>query len=161
MPQRAGLIVRPLFAQVAIESVMMLGYTDRIVFAAIVKKKVRSSVMTIQALKTLSLKLSSLVFVVTLSTSTALAGTSGGFAGKITDANTGAPVAGAVVVVHAASQELTTTTDARGYFRFFELPPDSYSITIEKGGYVSQSSSGYEVEADQTQFYAFQITPQT
>jgi hypothetical protein len=116
--------------------------------------------MTIQALKTLSLNLSSLALAVALSTITALAGTSGGFDGKITDANTGKPVAGAIVVVHAASQELTTTTDAKGYFRFFELPPDSYSVTIEKGGYATQSLSGYEVEADQTQFYDFQITPE-
>jgi hypothetical protein len=117
--------------------------------------------MTIQALRTLSLNLSSLVLVVALSTIAALAGTSGGISGKITDANTGKPVAGAIVVVHAPSQELTTTTDARGYFRFFELPPDSYTITIDKGGYVMQSMSGYEVDADQTQLYDFQITPET
>ena len=116
--------------------------------------------MTIQALKTLSLNLSSLVLAVALSTITALAGTNGGISGKITDANTGDPVAGAIVEVHAPSQELTTATDAQGYFRFLQLPPDSYSITIDKGGYVLQSSSGYEVEADQTQLYDFQVTPE-
>jgi hypothetical protein len=134
---------------------MTLGYTDRIVFS-----EVKSSFMTIQALKTPSLSLSSLVLAVALSTITALAGTSGGIGGKITDASTGKPVAGAVVVVLAASEELTTTTDARGYFRFLELPPDRYSITVEKAGYVTQSWSEYEVEADQTQLYDFQITPE-
>jgi hypothetical protein len=118
----------------AIGSLMTLGYTDRIAFS-----EVKSSFMTIQALKTPSLSLSSLVLAVALSTITALAGTSGGIGGKITDASTGKPVAGAVVVVLAASEELTTTTDARGYFRFLELPPDRYSITVEKAGYVTQS----------------------
>jgi hypothetical protein len=128
---------------------------------SIVKKKVKSSFMTIQALKSLSLSLSSLVLAVALSTITALAGTSGGIGGKITDANTGKPVAGAVVVALAASEELKTTTDAQGHFRFFALPPDRYSITVEKDGYVTQSWSRYEVEADQTQLYDFQITPET
>ena len=116
--------------------------------------------MTIQTLKTLSLSLSALVLAVALSTIAALAGTSGGIGGKITDAKTGSPVAGAVIVLLAASEERTTTTDARGYFRFFALQPDSYSITVEKGGYVTESWSGYDVEADQTQVYDFQITPQ-
>ena len=49
--------------------------------------------MTIQALKTLSLSLLSLVLAVALSTITALAGTSGGIGGRITDANTDKPVA--------------------------------------------------------------------
>jgi hypothetical protein len=117
--------------------------------------------MTIQALKALSLSLSSLFLAVALSTITALAGTSGGIGGKITDAKTGKPVAGAVVVALAASEELKTTTDAHGYFRFFALPPDRYSITVVEDGYVTQSWSGYEVEADQTQLYDFQITPET
>jgi hypothetical protein len=116
--------------------------------------------MTIETLKIPSLSVSSLVLAVALSTIAALAGTSGGIGGRITDANTGKPVAGAVVVVLAGSEELTTTTDARGYFRFFALPPDRYSITVEKGGYVTQSWSGYEVEADQTQLYDFQVTPE-
>jgi len=120
----------------------------------------KSSFMTIQVLKTLSLSLSSLVLAIALSTIAGLAGTSGGISGKITDASTGQPVAGAIVVVHAPSQERTTTTDARGYFRFFALPPDTYSITVQRSGYVAQSSDGYEVEADQTQLYDFKITPE-
>jgi len=116
--------------------------------------------MTIQALKPLSLSLSSLLFAVALSTVAALAGTSGGIDGRITDASTGMPVAGAVVVVHAAQQELTTTTDARGFFRFFALPPDTYNITVQKGGYVTSSNDGYEVDADQTQLYDFKIMPE-
>jgi hypothetical protein len=148
--------VGPLFAQVAIGSLTMPGYTYRIVF----NRQEESKIMVIQALRTLSISLSSLVLAVAFSTITALAGTSGGIGGKITDANTGKPVAGAVVVVLAASEELTTTTDAKGYFRFFELPPDRYSITVEKGGYVTQSWSGYDVEADQTQLYDFQVTPE-
>lgn len=116
--------------------------------------------MTIQALKALSLHLSSLVLAVALSTIAALAGTSGGIGGRINDASTGKPVSGARVVVHSASQELTTTTDARGHYMFFALQPDSYSITVQKDGYVTQSSGGYEVEADQTQLYDFKITPE-
>jgi hypothetical protein len=117
--------------------------------------------MKIQALKILSIHVSSLVLAVALSTVTALAGTSGGIGGLITDATTGKPASGASVVAHSASQELTTTTDARGHFMFFALQPDSYSITIQEDGYVTQSSDGYEVEADQTQLYDFKITPET
>jgi Carboxypeptidase regulatory-like domain len=117
--------------------------------------------MKIHALKIPSIHVSSLVLALAISTVTALAGTSGGVGGMITDANTGKPVSGASVIAHSASQELTTTTDARGHFMFFALQPDSYSITIQKGGYVAQSSDGYEVEADQTQLYDFKITAET
>jgi Carboxypeptidase regulatory-like domain len=117
--------------------------------------------MKVQALKTPSIQVSSFVLAVALSTAAALAGTSGGIGGMITDANTGKPVSGASVVALSASQELTTTTDARGHFMFFALQPDSYSITIQKDGYVAQSSAGYEVDADQTQLYDFKITPET
>ena len=117
--------------------------------------------MTIQALRTVSIHVASLALAVALSTVTALAGTTGSISGIVTDAKTGTPVSDARVVAHALSQELTTTTDSRGYFVFFTLPPDNYSITVQKARYATQSSSGYEVEADQTQLYGFEITPET
>lgn len=89
----------------------------------------------------------------------ALAGTSGGIAGYVTDSRSGQRVPYAQVEARSASQVANTTADARGHFNFFALQPDDYTITIDKEGYNTSTSSGYEVEADQTQQYDLQISP--
>ena len=81
----------------------------------------------------------------------ALAGTTGGLAGTVLDADSGAPVAGADVTVASPSQNATRTTDAAGRFTFLVLPPDTYTITIAKSGYQSISVPGQVVFADTVQ----------
>ena len=89
----------------------------------------------------------------------ALAGTSGGIAGVVTDARSGAPVAGVQVQITSPSQSVTTTTDSKGHYIVFSLQPDDYTITLEKPGYSSRSVGGNSVYADQTQRYDLQINP--
>ncbi len=87
------------------------------------------------------------------------AGTLGGIAGIVTDAKTGAPVAGAKVEIQSKSQKVTATTSANGHYVALSLQPDDYTLTVEKDGYATQSFSGYTVQADQTQQYDLKIDP--
>ena len=89
----------------------------------------------------------------------ASAGTLGGIAGIVTDAKTGAPVAGVHLQISSPSQTITVTTDSHGHYIAFSLQPDDYTLTAEKAGYDTRSLSGYSVYADQTQQYDLQLDP--
>jgi hypothetical protein len=89
----------------------------------------------------------------------ALAGTSGGISGTITDATTGLPIPGVQLRISSPSQTVTTTTDAHGHFIVFSLAPDDYTVTAAKTGYDARSVSGETVSADQTQHYDMQLSP--
>ncbi len=77
------------------------------------------------------------------------AGTTGTLHGRVTDAATGAPIAGATVTATAPSQAATASTDASGSYAFISLEPDTYVVTASKAGYDSQSQPGVSVLADQ------------
>ncbi len=96
---------------------------------------------------------------VALQASSASAGTLGGIAGTITDAKTGAPVAGVHLQITSPSQSVNATTDAKGHYIVLSLQPDSYTVTAVKAGYDAQSWSGESVYADQTQQYDLQLQP--
>jgi hypothetical protein len=90
----------------------------------------------------------------------ALAGTSGGIAGTISDAKTGAPIPEVHMKISSRYQTATATTDARGHYIVFSLQPDDdYTLTLEKAGYYARTVSGYVVDADQTQQYNLQLIP--
>ncbi|MFZ0032681.1 MAG: carboxypeptidase-like regulatory domain-containing protein [Candidatus Cybelea sp.] len=89
----------------------------------------------------------------------ALAGTSGGISGTITDAATGLPIPGVQLRISSPSETVTATTDARGHFIVFSLAPDDYTVTAVKDGYDARSVSGETVSADQTQHYDMQLKP--
>ena len=59
----------------------------------------------------------------------ALAGTTGGLTGQVTD-EAGAPVAGAAVRAVSASQSANAITDGAGRFTFLSLAPDTYTVSI-------------------------------
>lgn len=107
----------------------------------------------------LKLTLFGLFFAFASQTTMALAGTTGGIGGVVTDANTGAPVAGVHIQLKSASQAMTTTTDSRGHYIVLSLQPDNYTLTMSKAGYDTRSESECTVEADQTQVYDFKLTP--
>jgi Carboxypeptidase regulatory-like domain len=86
-----------------------------------------------------------LLFAFVSQTTWALAGTTGGIGGVITDAKTGEPA--------------TATTDSRGHYIVLSLPADDYTLTMAKAGYDSRAVSKLTVEADQTQVYDFKLTP--
>jgi hypothetical protein len=87
----------------------------------------------------------------------ATAGTLGAIAGNITDAKTGAPIAGVQLEITSPSQAVTVTSDAHGHYIAFSLPPDDYTLTAAKDGYVTRAVSGYSVYADQTQQYDLKL----
>src|SRR5579863_576960 len=80
----------------------------------------------------------------------ALAGTTGGLSGVVTD-DRGAGVAGAIVKVASSSENASATTDASGHFAFISLVPDTYTVSVEKSGYTAGSLPGVSVFADQTE----------
>ena len=88
-----------------------------------------------------------------------LAGTSGGIAGVVTDANTGTPIPGVQLKISSPSETVTATTDAHGHYIVFSLQPDDYTVTAVKEGYDPRSVTGDTVYADQTQRYDMQLTP--
>jgi hypothetical protein len=88
----------------------------------------------------------------------ALAGTTGGISGVVTDEK-GAPVADAAVRAESASETASTRTDHSGHFVFLSLAPDTYNISIEKDNYSPLSVAGVTVFADQEQTLAFHLQP--
>ncbi len=55
------------------------------------------------------------------------AGTTGSLLGKVADAVTGKPIAGAEVTAVSDSQSAAAVTDAAGRFVFISLAPDTYT----------------------------------
>jgi hypothetical protein len=88
----------------------------------------------------------------------ALAGTTGGISGTVTDEK-GAPIAGVSVKAISASQTASATTDRGGHFTLLNLPPDTYTISLEKEGFAPISYAGITVFADQQLTQAFQMQP--
>ncbi|MBV9718837.1 MAG: TonB-dependent receptor [Candidatus Eremiobacteraeota bacterium] len=80
----------------------------------------------------------------------ARAGTTGTLRGRIVDATTQAPIAGATVTAVSPSQTAQSTTDPSGSFSFISLQPDTYTISASKPGYDPQSQPGISVVADQS-----------
>lgn len=83
--------------------------------------------------------------------STGRAGTTGSLNGTVTDSATGQPIADAIVNAASPSQSTATRTDAAGRFAFLTLAPDTYTITVQKGGFNTRQFTGIAIFADQTQ----------
>ncbi|MGC1381014.1 MAG: TonB-dependent receptor [Candidatus Baltobacteraceae bacterium] len=80
----------------------------------------------------------------------AWAGTTGTLRGRVVDAASHAPIAGAVVTAVSPSQTATATSDAAGTFSFISLQPDTYTVNASKPGYEPQSEPGITIVADQS-----------
>src|SRR5580704_15244962 len=87
----------------------------------------------------------------------ALAGTTGGVSGTVTD-DSGAPVAGAAVSFTSPSENATGKTDAGGHFSFLALAPDTYTVAVDKDGFNPVAVSGVTVFADNNQQLAVHMT---
>jgi Carboxypeptidase regulatory-like domain/TonB-dependent Receptor Plug Domain len=81
------------------------------------------------------------------------AGTTGALSGKVFDAASQAPVAGAKVSAVSPSGSATTVTDKNGSFTFISLSPDTYALSVSDAGYETATTSGITVQADQTVTY--------
>lgn len=72
--------------------------------------------------------------------------------GVVTDASTGKPVAGAVVIATSPSLQgqQTAVTDNAGNYRITLLPPGEYALTVQLGGYKDASRSDIRLSQDKT-----------
>jgi Carboxypeptidase regulatory-like domain len=86
------------------------------------------------------------------------AGTTGALVGTVTDARTGAPVAGAQITVISPAQREQTTTDVRGEFSFVSLAPDTYIVRISSAGYSPYAYVSVVVDADGQQKMTVTLT---
>jgi hypothetical protein len=89
----------------------------------------------------------------------ALAGTTGGISGTLTDTTTGKAVADAKISATSQSENANATTDGTGHYTFLNLAPDTYTISATKDGYLPVSVSGVTVFADQSQTVPLQTRP--
>ena len=80
----------------------------------------------------------------------ARAGTTGTLRGRVVDASTQAPIAGAAIVASSPSQNAQTVSDASGSFSFISLQPDTYTVSATKSGYDPGSQPGVSIVADQS-----------
>jgi hypothetical protein len=78
-----------------------------------------------------------------------LAGTTGGLHGRVTDTDTGAPIADASIAVTSPQQSATQVTTASGSYSFISLAPDTYALTAKKDGYNLEQIPGITIISDQ------------
>src|SRR5579872_5772811 len=62
------------------------------------------------------------------------AGTTGGLHGRVLDASSQQPLAGARITVASASQTAGTSSDVHGLYTFVSLVPDTYSLSAAHDG---------------------------
>lgn len=84
--------------------------------------------------------------------SVASAQTTGTIIGVVTDASTGKPVAGAMIIATSPNLQgqQTAVTDAAGAYRISLLPPGEYTLMVQLGGYKDAQRSDVSVRLDKT-----------
>jgi hypothetical protein len=80
----------------------------------------------------------------------AVAGTTGVISGKVTAAQSGAPLAGVKVSAVAPTGTYSATTNATGFYSMFGVDADTYTLTFSATGYDPLSVPGVNVFADQS-----------
>jgi len=89
-----------------------------------------------------------LVTCVCLGALRAAAGTTGGIAGRVTDAQTQNPLAGVSVDMASPSGAAHAVTNTKGSYVLVSLVPDTYTLTATKEGYATFSQPGITIQAD-------------
>ncbi|HEX6939796.1 MAG TPA: TonB-dependent receptor [Longimicrobiales bacterium] len=83
----------------------------------------------------------------------------GAVTGRVTDAETGAPLGGAQVeAVTGGRVAATTLTDANGQYRLADLPAGTYSIVVTLVGYATRQVDGVRVVDGGTSIQAIALT---
>lgn len=83
--------------------------------------------------------------IVSPSLALAQSATTGTVSGTVTNAATGAPIANASVTASSPSGRQTTKSDANGFYILQNLLPDTYTVSVQAGGFESQSLPGVTV----------------
>jgi hypothetical protein len=78
-----------------------------------------------------------------------LAGTTGGLYGVVLDTVSGGPIVDAKVSAVGPSGTQNVVSDAGGHFAFVSLAPDSYTLLVEKDGYVTSAQHDIAIFADE------------
>jgi len=96
--------------------------------------------------------LRSLPLALLFAASVASAQTTGTIIGVVTDASTGKPVAGALVVATSPNMqgEQTAVTDATGNFRLTLLPPGAFKLAVQLEGYKPGERTDINLRVDKT-----------
>jgi len=81
--------------------------------------------------------------------SVVMGGDTGKLAGKISDKQTGEPLAFASVIIKSLKPNAGATTDADGYYHIINLPPGNYDVTISYVGYATVTRR-VSIKVDQT-----------
>jgi len=89
-----------------------------------------------------------LVVCVVIAVSALFAGTTGKIAGRITDKQNGAPLAGVNVVLKGHT--IGAATDFDGYYSILNIPPGTYTVNVYMIGYSTYSVHDVRVEIDLT-----------
>ncbi len=80
----------------------------------------------------------------------AAGGVYGTLDGIVVNADTRAPIAGAIVTAVSPSGRYTATTDSKGSFTILGMSVDTYTVTIRAAGYEPRVIAGVTVFGDQT-----------
>jgi hypothetical protein len=79
------------------------------------------------------------------------AGTTGSMNGTVTDQKTGLPLSGVKVTAVSLTGTYAATTDAKGFYSFTGLTPDTFTVSFELAGFQPASVTGVTIFADQSQ----------
>ncbi len=79
---------------------------------------------------------------------TLFAGTTGTINGSVTDSKSKLPLASVKVSATSPTANYAGTTDAKGFFSFTGVSPDTYTVSFEAPGFQSYSLTGITVFAD-------------
>ncbi len=83
----------------------------------------------------------------------------GWLVGQVTDVVSGAPLAGAQVLVQPSARgSIQALTDPNGRYTM-TLPADTYDVTASMTGYISQTATGVEVQVGVTTTQDFSLEP--
>lgn len=90
--------------------------------------------------------------------SNAQAGTTGNLSGFVRD-DRGAPIENAMVKVVAASESRSAKTDSNGFFVLMALSPDSYTVSVERDGYMQRTTAGLLITSDSSSHIVTKLRP--
>lgn len=97
------------------------------------------------------------LFLLLLGATITFGGDTGKLAGRITDKQTGEPLAFASVIIKSIKPNAGATTDADGYYHIINLPPGNYEVTISYVGYAPVVRRA-SIKVDQTTILDVQLS---